>query len=497
MSVFIGLRNQIHVSEGYGLDCLRKQIAYHAACRWDVLAPIIEPLITTGDSYESFLRNIFHGTLYGGVAELIICSHMWNVKISVISPESGLLNIFHNAEADIVLVHNAMDGLESQFSSTRVNGDVVMKLGSLSPKIYSVSDVASEKRKGQNYFKAKMSFDLQGRYQNLVDKIEHLISAVESNVQEANTVQKELTEMGVHASAIKLRLPQLTKSFDASTQVTTTVQTSPEVKQKKKVEGKKPSDVPSEAKKKKSIKPSTSETHDQWSTQSEAEDENQPKPKKKKRLLSLTSDKEDDENIKKGREVAEESDASDFVDPKALEKKKKLSKKRSKDTQSGDDDDVEKKKEKPSKKKTKTSKDSDADEDDKEKEKVFEFDIDVPGELKKGMVRFFQCHFCKKDFTKKYACTQHMKYSCKDNPEKEDVQFNCNQCDFKSARKQNLTEHINYIHLHKYTYVCKFQECKACFYHSAIKSNHEKDCTHKGNALKTKEEIAGILDSED
>ena len=526
------IRSQVNILQDYTSQVLMRQIAYHAACRWDVFDPIIQPLITTGECYESFIRNIFRGTLYAGVAEMVICAHMWNVKIGVINSECKLLKIFHKDLCDIVVVHNAQDGMRSQFSSTRKGDDTNWKIGSITPKVYNVNNVESEKQKGEKYFAEKTALELQNRHEELRNKIEDLIEKVNEVIGEANEIQKELGELGVRTQSVKLM--KTVVSVDAVSQTKEEITTPPPTlqrtpaktptptpahptktpKKKKDQQSSPPAQpevdtsyekekqIPStsqEKSKKKKDEPSTSsevKKHDDWSTQSEVDPTSDEEKKKKRRdRQSISPDASDEgdggsgkaRRKKKGiKHVLSSDEVDESEKPMKKSRRVPVISSEKEDNSSEDFAQTKSKKKKVSKK----------DEKKKDEKKKKEVALDVPKQMKIGNTTFYYCHFCDSKFTKKYACTQHMKYSCKLNVHKEEMNFNCEYCDFKSARKQNLIEHINFQHLKKYTYVCKFKKCEAFFYHSAVKSTHEKECPHKRDGFKSKEEIGRMLDDQ-
>ena len=64
--------------------------------------------------------NVWSGLSYGDELCLGVLGYMWNLKITIVSPDMPDVKIFHNDEEDphIVMVHNGKDGLEGHYSAT-------------------------------------------------------------------------------------------------------------------------------------------------------------------------------------------------------------------------------------------------------------------------------------------------------------------------------------------------------------------------------------------
>ena len=84
-------------------------------------------LIETGESYDSYCWNVFHGNVWGDDVVAAGFGDMWNLAVSVISPAfSKPINLFHNKQQpDIVIVANGGSWLINDdkrcthFSATR------------------------------------------------------------------------------------------------------------------------------------------------------------------------------------------------------------------------------------------------------------------------------------------------------------------------------------------------------------------------------------------
>ncbi|MCG8625876.1 MAG: hypothetical protein MJE68_28250, partial [Proteobacteria bacterium] len=94
-----------------------------------VFYPYVEQeLIETGESYESFCFNMFHGNCWGDDLIAAVYSHMWNLAITIVSPALAQpVDLFHTKEEpDIVIVCNggsymAKERRSTHFSATKIN----------------------------------------------------------------------------------------------------------------------------------------------------------------------------------------------------------------------------------------------------------------------------------------------------------------------------------------------------------------------------------------
>ena len=115
---FTSVLSHINVPKDYTSEHFRKQIAYYASKHWDIFKDVLMPFIVE-QSYDSYMKNLFFGFTYGGIVEALIVSEMWNLRISIISPNIPIQHIHHDgSKIDICLLHNGQQGLEGHFSGT-------------------------------------------------------------------------------------------------------------------------------------------------------------------------------------------------------------------------------------------------------------------------------------------------------------------------------------------------------------------------------------------
>lgn len=120
-SLFSSFIDQVRFKETdkYDEESLRRQIAYDGAKFSDFLKTVIHKDEDESESYESFLRNLFHGYSHPCFKSLEIAALVWNISIDVVIPRQKTVHIHHSGKkADIVLIHNGLQGYKSHFSST-------------------------------------------------------------------------------------------------------------------------------------------------------------------------------------------------------------------------------------------------------------------------------------------------------------------------------------------------------------------------------------------
>ena len=87
--------------------------------------PLEHQLTKSGESFESYVFNVFHKNMWGDDLVAAVIGDMWNVAISIVTPiHKKPVALFHNKEIpDIVIVANGGDymskGGSTHFSTTR------------------------------------------------------------------------------------------------------------------------------------------------------------------------------------------------------------------------------------------------------------------------------------------------------------------------------------------------------------------------------------------
>ena len=103
----------------YKSEQLMQQLAYYMV-KWPQRFYDIVRLFLGTHSYESYVKNIFHGTKFIDYEVITaVISKMWNLAITIASPD-GVTPFYHqNENPDIVLICNNMEWPEKYFCATK------------------------------------------------------------------------------------------------------------------------------------------------------------------------------------------------------------------------------------------------------------------------------------------------------------------------------------------------------------------------------------------
>ena len=77
----------------------------------------------TDQSFESYIRNFFHGYSYGDELVAGVWGHIWNMKVTIITPTYEDLPLFHKDLdfPDVVIVHNGRGDPDGHYFSTKMH----------------------------------------------------------------------------------------------------------------------------------------------------------------------------------------------------------------------------------------------------------------------------------------------------------------------------------------------------------------------------------------
>ena len=120
------LMQVVHDPHKYTPDLLMRQAAMHMLRNpYRYYKPLEHQLIESGESFESYVFNVFHKNVWGDDLIAGVIGDMWNVAISIVTPiHRKPVALFHNKEfPDIVIVANGGNymskGGSTHFSATR------------------------------------------------------------------------------------------------------------------------------------------------------------------------------------------------------------------------------------------------------------------------------------------------------------------------------------------------------------------------------------------
>ena len=107
-----------------------KQVALHMLKNANRFYPYVKyDLQASGESYESYCVNVYHGKVWGDDFLLSVIGHMFNIAITVISPViDACMDLFHNKKVpNVVVIANGGDYLISKKPCTHFSGSHVKR----------------------------------------------------------------------------------------------------------------------------------------------------------------------------------------------------------------------------------------------------------------------------------------------------------------------------------------------------------------------------------
>ena len=112
-------RKQCLINLNWSIEENRHTLAYYMAKLPEQFILYANPYILN-QSYESYVMNFWHGYSYGDELIAGVWGHIWNLKVTILSPTTPDLKCFHKEEEfpDIVLCHNGRPGLDGHYFAT-------------------------------------------------------------------------------------------------------------------------------------------------------------------------------------------------------------------------------------------------------------------------------------------------------------------------------------------------------------------------------------------
>ena len=127
------LMQVVHDPHKYTAESLMCQAAMHMLRNpYRYYEALEMQLIRTGESYESYVYNVFHWNIWGDDLLAAVIGDMWNIAISIVTPiHKKPVALFHNKDVpDVVIVANGGDYMSNDGSthfSATVRQDVMKR----------------------------------------------------------------------------------------------------------------------------------------------------------------------------------------------------------------------------------------------------------------------------------------------------------------------------------------------------------------------------------
>ena len=113
------VRKQCDINPVWTLEENRQTLAFYLAKLPEQFILYANPYIHD-QKYESYILNFYHGYSYGDELIASVWGHIWNMKITILSPHMPDLKCFHTEKnfPDIVICHNGKPGIDGHYFAT-------------------------------------------------------------------------------------------------------------------------------------------------------------------------------------------------------------------------------------------------------------------------------------------------------------------------------------------------------------------------------------------
>ena len=166
----------------------------------------------TEQSYESYVRNFFNGTSYGDELIAGVWGHIWNMKVTIISPHVEDLKVFHDDDEnpDVVIVHNGRPDTDGHYFSTCMHNKKSKKLPLIGSnhtyKISVLGDVAHHAKNAEQHYKEVKCRQCINDYNCAVSDLSNLYS----DVMEAKELEQDLSQA---LTEVRTKIENLNKTI--------------------------------------------------------------------------------------------------------------------------------------------------------------------------------------------------------------------------------------------------------------------------------------------
>ena len=189
------IRDQCAINPNWTIMENRQTIAFYLAKLPEQFYMYAE-LYCHEQSFESYVLNFFRGFSHGDEVIAGVWGHVWNMKITIVSPENPDLKIFHDDDdfPDVVICHNGRAEPEGHYFSTRMHAKGSKKLpiygSNHSYKISELTDVKHHSKLAEEHYKEVKQRQCIHDYNAAVDNL----SALYDNIMKAKEEEMELEE---------------------------------------------------------------------------------------------------------------------------------------------------------------------------------------------------------------------------------------------------------------------------------------------------------------
>ena len=198
------IRDQCAINPQWTIMENRQTVAFYLAKLPEQFYLYSEPYCLD-QSFESYVLNFYRGYSQGDKLIAGVWGHVWNMKITIVSPETPDLKIFHDDDdfPDVVIVHNGRAAPEGHYFSTRMHDRRSKKLpiygDNHSYKITELTDVKHHSKLAERHYKEVKQEQCIHDYNSAVDDL----SALYDKIMQAKEEEMELDEAMKKAKAAR------------------------------------------------------------------------------------------------------------------------------------------------------------------------------------------------------------------------------------------------------------------------------------------------------
>ena len=223
------LQQVVHHPTAYTAEMAMRQVAFHMLKNPNRFYKFYEEhLLRAGESYESYVVNVFHAKVWGDDLIAGAFGDMWNVAVSVVSPVAKKpFHLFHNkTDPDVVLVCNGGNylsaGGSTHYSGTRSTDVHFKKPGSdtmnptlkqdltgiLMPVLLKRKDFAKQKAldeyvKDEKQATLDMLRTVSKGIRRIDDRIATLVEQSDEFIKQKKFLEFKMEKLGIHAEQIQ------------------------------------------------------------------------------------------------------------------------------------------------------------------------------------------------------------------------------------------------------------------------------------------------------
>ena len=206
-----------------GLELLQ-QIAFYMVQFPDKCYPIAKDFLGD-DSYESYIKNVFHGTKYIDVEVVTaVLTMMWNIAINIVYPSKGSIPFYHpDGQPDIILVNNEMNHPENYFCSTKPSNERwrPMRGKDWSNQIKILTNVKFAHSNAEKKLRSRLINNVVDEFNGVTSKLEEMKNELSLQADQLKSMQDKIRQWSLNIGKMEgkqgvLRMHLLELGVDVS-----------------------------------------------------------------------------------------------------------------------------------------------------------------------------------------------------------------------------------------------------------------------------------------